>query len=126
MKELVFEKKKQFGKRSNNASIFVSLSEKNQRARLTVYNKWSHTISKSGYVVIAVDGNRMYFKEASFRDGWFLTKTNYENARCLCIKNDNIYKWIDDDGFGSYEFRYDDELDLYYIEKMNFEKNCKE
>ena len=76
MKNLVFEKKKTLGKRNrgNNTSVFVSISKKNKRSRFTVYNKWHQTISKSGYVVIAVDGNRLYFKEASFKDGWFFFK----------------------------------------------------
>ena len=119
-------KQKQLGKRNNNtASIFISISQEKQRARLTVYNKWSHTISKSGYVVVAVYENRLYFKEASEKDGWFLSKTNNKNARCMCIKNDNIYRWIDDGGIGSYKFRYDEELSLYYIEKMIFEKSSE-
>lgn len=127
-KNLVFEKKKSLGRRNRNknASIFLSISKKCERARMTFYNKWDQTISKSGYVVIAVDGNRMYFKESTFRDGWLFTKTNYENTKYLSIKNDIIYKWIDDGGIGSYEFRYDDEVGLYYIEKMNFEKNDNE
>ena len=36
-----------------------------------------------------------------------------------------IYKWIEDGGIGSYEFKHDDELDLYYIEKMKFERKNK-
>lgn len=127
-KKLVFEKKKTLGKRNrgNNASLLVSISKKSKRSRFTFYNEWHQTISKSGYVVIAVDGNRMYFKEASFQDGWFLSKTNYEGTKCLSINNDKIHKWIEDDGIGTYEFKYDDEVKLYYIEKMKFEKNNKE
>ena len=58
-------------------------------------------------------------------DGFF-SKTNYDGTRSLSINNDNIYKWIDDGGIGTYEFKYDDEVGLYYIEKLNFEKNCEE
>lgn len=124
MKELVFEKKRQLGKRSRNqdASIFVSISKNSNKARLTFYNKWAQAISKSGYVVIAVDENRMYFKEATAMDGWIMSKTKNDNIKVASIQNENIYRWIEDGGIGTYEFKHDDELDLYYIEKMKFEK----
>ena len=124
MKELVFEKKKQLGKRSrcHDASIFVSISKNSKKARLTYYNKWADAISKSGYVVIAVNENKMYFKEANETDGWIMSKTKNDSVKVSAIQNDNIYKWIEDGGIGTYEFKHDDELDLYYIEKMKFEK----
>lgn len=127
MKELVFEKKKQLGKRKRvqDASVFVSVSKNSNHARLTFYNKWAEAISKSGHVVIAVDENRMYFKEADSADGWLMSKTKYEGTRVASIVNDNIYKWIEDGGIGTYEFKHDDELDLYYIEKMKFEGKKK-
>lgn len=127
MKELVFEKKKTIGKRNRkkDASIFVSISKKQNKARFTFYNKWAEVISKSGYVVIAVDENRIYFKESTEFDGWFMSKTNYANTRVVSISNEKIYKWIEDGGIGSYEFRHDDELNLYYIEKIKFETKKK-
>lgn len=127
MKELVFEKKKTLGKRNRkkDASIFVSISPKKNKARFTFYNEWAQAISKSGYIVIAVSGNRMYFKEADETEGWFLSKTNYKNTRVASVQNQNIYNWIEDGGIGSYEFRFDDELELHYIEKMKFERKKK-
>jgi len=120
MKELVFEKKKSLGRRKSgkDTSIFVSISKKSNKARLTFYNKWAQAISKSGYIVIAVSGNRMYFKEADETEGWSLSKTNYENTKVISAQNEKIYKWIENSGIGSYQFKHDDELDLYYIEKM--------
>ena len=127
MKELVFEKKKTLGKRSRgkDASIFVSISTKQKKARFTYYNKWAEAISKTGYVVIAIDDNRLYFKEASDMDGWFMSKTNYKATKVVSVQNENIYHWIEDGGIGSYEFKHDDQLDLYYIEKMKFETKKK-
>lgn len=128
-KKLVFEKKKRLGIRKDsnkNTSVFVSISEKSKLSRFTIYNEWYKTISKTGYVVIAVSENRLYFKESNFKDGWVFSKTNRENAKYISIKNEKIYKWINDNGIGSYEFRYDEEIGLYYIEKMVFEKNNEE
>lgn len=113
MKELVFEKKKSLGRRKSgkDTSIFVSISKKSNKARLTFYNKWAQAISKSGYIVIAVSGNRMYFKEADETEGWSLSKTNYENTKVISAQNEKIYKWIENSGIGSYQFKHDDELD---------------
>ena len=127
MKELVFEKKRNLGRRKKgtDTSIFVSISKKSNKARLTFYNEWAQAISKSGYIVIAVSGNRMYFKEADETEGWFMSKTNYKNTKVASVQNQNIYNWIEDGGIGSYEFRFDDELELHYIEKMKFEGKKK-
>jgi hypothetical protein len=123
MRDLVFEKKKALGKRNRNkdASVFVSISTKNKKSRFTFYNKWAEAIAKTKYVVMAVSDNRIYFKEATEMEGWFMSKTNYENTRVVSVQNEKIYKWIEDGGCGAYEFKHDDELGLYYIEKMKFE-----
>ncbi len=127
MRELVFEEKKQLGKRKRDkdASVFVSISKKQNRGRFTFYNKWADAISKTKYIVIAVDDNRIYFKESTEICGWFMSKTNYANTRVVSTNNEKIYKWIEDGGMGTYEFKHDDELDLYYIEKMKFERKNK-
>jgi len=97
-----------------NSILDVSISIKKDGKVTFVFRNGVHEIiSGTQYFVCAICKNRMFFMEADSADGYKLTVSD--------TKGCNRYAQMSiDDGIsfiGDYELKYDDFLELYYIEK---------
>lgn len=106
----------------NNATecdLFLSVSsDKNKKAKavyVTFYNQSWQQITESGYLVFAVRGNKVYFKEADPSCGYKLShasaNTDVLNVRIGANLHDALMRHR-----GPYIMFKDKELGLYYIE----------
>ena len=64
------------------------------------------------YIVIAKDGDRIYFKESNVKYGFKVS--NYgQNTKVFKVKYDRFH--IDEDKLGEYNLEFDTNLGLHYI-----------
>ena len=87
-------------------------------ARGCVYfhNKSGERISKTGYVMFGIDGNRLYFCEADKISGFKLTVQNSENC-CAQATDKMLVDWISKH-IGEYSLNQDSKSGLYYVEDI--------
>lgn len=102
-------KKKKFNKGDSDVTITVG---KDGRYKFTFRNEIWKCITNTDYVVFAPCKGRMFFKESDSRNGYKL---------CISGPTPNRYMFTtimgDTDFIGDYELKYDDFLELYYIER---------
>ena len=99
-------------------------------ANLVFRNACFHKISpNTGYVVYSVKGSRVYFKEASSREGFKLSKSHKveENNRYMTFKSTMhpaLNEWCLSNE-GDYDLMWDKGYGLWYIDSEELRFNTK-
>lgn len=91
-------------------SITMQKAKERKQTSFRFGNNCFLRISKSGYIVFALVGNRIYFKESTDKVGYRLTARTNE---AVCFKT-NVQL---DNFVGDYDLKWDSKERLNYIEK---------
>lgn len=82
---------------------------------LTMRNNVSKTIAPTGYVIFAIDGERVYFSEATEEIGYKLSDKGTSGSVSTQIYNDDFTKFIRYHA-GDYNIEYDFKNKLYFVD----------
>ena len=94
--------------------ISISLVGKKETAVNVIFrNNTDRTISKTGYVAFAIDGDLLYFKEETEELGYKMSRNDTVN-KTTQIRNTEIIDYAITHS-GDYKLLYDRELKLFYI-----------
>lgn len=95
--------------------VRVSLYKKNksQSTTITFYNNTDKKISHSGYMVVGVSTNRIYFKEEFLKKGYKISTVGKAGTTKITI-NAKL-----DDFVGLYLLEYDSTQELWFISSGN-------
>lgn len=107
-----------------DVSIKVTNSKEERKrdyVQFAFKNNCFRAISDTGFVVVAIEGNRLYFKGETKELGFKLSKSTKETNRFTRIKDDNLTIWVKDRQ-GEYPLLFDKEHHLFFIETEE-EKN---
>ena len=84
---------------------------KDKRVQFKFRKNSSYKITNGDYVVIAKDGNRIYFKESDKKG--FKLGSYCQNARAFKVKEERFP--LREEDLGEYNLEFDTELHLHYI-----------
>lgn len=113
----------------SDADVSVNLNAKGkntvgQNLGITLRHGVSEMISGTEYAQICIHKNRIYFRESDSRQGYKMTKNHQNEDRSATpASRENRYMKVTNLSetskafIGDYELKYDDFLELYYIEK---------
>lgn len=116
-------KERSTGKKVSSCDISVALTKRRGTGDFTHVNfTFRNGIEsiicsdkESEYIQFCVHKNRIFFRQAESTVGY---KLYYASAKCAKNKYTKIPVFEGADGFvGDYELKYDDFLELYYIDK---------
>lgn len=95
--------------------VRVSLHKKNktQSTAITFYNNTDKKISHSGYMVVGVSTNRIYFKEEYLKKGYKISAVGKAGTTKITIKAKLV------DFVGLYILEYDSTQELWFISSGN-------
>lgn len=112
MEELNFIVK---GKSYSKADVSISLVGKTKKqVSITFRNNADKKITNSGYITMAVLGERMYFKEANDVLGYYLSDSGKSN-KFVCIRNKSVEDFAATHS-GDYWLQYDKDRRLYFVD----------
>lgn len=120
MEDLVFIKRK-VGGLSNDISITVNGKDKKKSVSLYFRNGVENLITngRTDYVVVAVLGNRLYFKKADPSEGYKICYQNRSDKSKRVQISGNVAPHLlrfAEHSEGEYPLSYDNERNLHYIE----------
>ena len=81
-------------------------------------NMASKRVAKSGYTVVAIDGDRLYFSNASETVGYKLFGSSQCDTRTIQILDKRLANWAET-RVGNYYLEFDEELNYWYIDFKN-------
>lgn len=124
--ELNFITKKKNRTSTNDLDVSIKITNsKEERRRSCVQfafrNNCARAISETDYIVVAIEGTRLYFKGETKELGFKLTKSTKETNRFTRIKDDHLTKWAKDKQ-GEYPLLFDKEHHLFFIETKEVKK----
>lgn len=103
-------------KTKSNADISISLVGKKDAAVCIIFrNGTDRDISKTGYVTVAVSGERLYFKGETDEVGFKMSHKSSESTCKTIIRNDELIDFALTHS-GDYRLKYDREMKLYYVD----------
>lgn len=112
-KKLVFITKK---KNVSFADVSISLVGKKELATsIILRNGADRSISKTGFLSVAMYEDRLYFREETPESGYKISEHNSKTTRQVSIK-DNALNDFTLIHAGDYKLQYDKELKLFYID----------
>ena len=85
-----------------------------EKANFLFLEHVAQIISERGYIQIAIDGDRMYFKDTSQSIGFKLVGRESGNRYCY-ITDKRIINYVREHE-GDYEVKFDEKYKLYFIE----------
>lgn len=104
--------------KTNNSHLQDDISinlTKDNRLSFSFRNACQERISSTGFISVCYHKNRIFFKESNARDGFKLTGGGSKKNKYIQI---NIVDTTEKAFIGDYkELKYDDFLELYYVEK---------
>ncbi len=97
-----------------DGEVIVSLEKKPTKRIRFLFRKSSFykIISEQEFVIVAKDGNRIYFKESKKGSGFALSRWT-PTSRVFKISCNQLH--LREEDFGEYNLEYDSELHLHYI-----------
>ena len=106
---------------ANGADVLVSVSKKHGNGTgklyLTFYNGAEKRVSDTGYITVAIRGNRIYMKSTTVSSGWTLSDSgNKGKSKLAQITIPEKDYFFIQDRVGSYIMFRDPSLNLYYVE----------
>lgn len=118
--ELNFITKKRTRTSENDLDVSIKITNsKEERKRNYVQfafrNNCAKAISETGYIVVAIEGTRLYFKGEAKELGFKLTKSTKESNRFTRILDEDLTKWAKEKQ-GEYPLSFDREHHLFFIE----------
>ena len=122
--ELNFITKKRTRTGTNDLDIsikVVTARNKGNYVQFAFRNNCAKAISDTGFVVVAIEGTRLYFKSETKELGFKLTKSTKATNQFTRIKDDNLAKWVKDRQ-GEYPLLFDKEHHLFFIETQEAKK----
>lgn len=106
---------KQTSRVSDDVSISVTKNGANKPRMQIVFRNKKGEHFKSGYVMLGIDGDRLYFCETDARTGYTLTKGNSNHNRYLQCSAPTAFDWARMH-IGDYRLDQDAKSGLYYID----------
>ena len=112
---------------ASGADVLVTVSKKHGngvgKLYLTFYNGAEKTVSETGYITVAIRGNRIYMKSADASSGWTLSKSgNKSTTKLVQITIPEKDYFFIQDRVGSYILFKDSKLNLQYVELQETKK----
>ena len=115
-------KKKSYLKESDDIVITLTAAgvtkegkPRERRVCIHFHNKSAQRITKTGYVMFGLDGDRLYFCEADNISGYKITmKEKYDNGTAQ-ISDTTLMNWVAPRR-GAYSLHQDARSGLYYIQ----------
>ena len=89
--------------------------DRTPRTCLTVRNNCDRKIGMSGYTVVAIDGDKLYFSNSSETVGYKLTSNGKGYNKAVSFTDHDLYKWAEGRE-GSYDLLFDSEINYWYID----------
>ena len=105
-------------KKKNFSQTDVSLSvvgQKEMAVSITLRNCVDRNISSTAHLVVAISGERLYFKEETKEIGYKISSCSSKNTRVVSIKDDALIDFVITHS-GDYKLLYDRELKLFYVD----------
>lgn len=106
-------KKRQYNRYREDINI-KALENTRKGITIVFKNKAKERITKSGYISVAVNENRLYFAEKSRYEGYKASKNGAYTYRANIVDK-ILYEWAKAHQ-GGYTLEYDEDLKYYYIE----------
>lgn len=124
--KLNFITKKRTRTSENDLDVSIKITNsKEERKRNYVQfafrNNCAKAISETDYIVVAIEGTRLYFKGETKELGFKLTKSTKESNRFTRILDKDLTKWAKDKQ-GEYPLLFDKEHHLFFIETKETKK----
>lgn len=104
----------------SKADISITITKSNRMA-FTFRNDTASKVSDTGYLAICPHKNRILFKAVDNRHGWAVSMKHKDDSKRLTYGYMQVPVESDADRAfeGDYELKYDDFLELYFIEKTS-------
>lgn len=114
------EKKKQ-STQKGGADISITLACKNsdhEQVSLVFRNGAAEMIApQTHFYVLAIAGNRLYFREADSRTGYTISRPAKQKSGYSTLRIESVSNWARIHE-GDYSLLYDDNIKLFYIEDL--------
>lgn len=99
-----------------NEDVSINIvGKKESVVSIIVRNQKEKLISKTGFISVAVSGERLYFKEETEQVGYKLTSKASKTTFQTSIRNDDLLDYAITHS-GDYYLAYDKKLKLWYID----------
>lgn len=103
-------------KKSHNVSDKdISITASGNRVYITFRNNADKQIGHTGFVSVAVQGDKLYFKEADSSWGYTIRSGKSRSSVSISIKNVQLYEWAVRHS-GDYTLEFDRTIALYYVD----------
>ena len=108
-------------KRARNISDKdISITATNYRSERNSFyivfrNNSDKQIGHTGFISVAMSGERLYFKEADETFGYKVRKNNSKSSVMTRIKHTDLYEWAVTHS-GDYMLKFDRTIALYYVD----------
>lgn len=101
---------------SSDISLRVYKQKNSYCGGVIFRNKSDIAISSNGYIQVAIDENRLYFRKSDEKDGYHINTKNKGNihTKALRIVNEDFYDFCKKYQ-GNYSLQYDKKFDLYFV-----------
>lgn len=128
--ELNFITKKKNRTSTDDFDVSIKITNsKEERKRSYVQfafrNNCAKVISETDYIVVAIEGTRLYFKGETKELGFKLTKSTKESNCFTRILDKDLTKWAKDKQ-GEYPLFFDKEHHLFYVETKEAKNGIKD
>ena len=101
---------------TSNADVSISLVGKKELATsIILRNNADRSISKTDYLVVAISGEKLYFKEAIAELGYKMSCHSSKMTKAVSIKDDELNDFALTHS-GDYKLQFDREKNLFYID----------
>lgn len=120
----ITKKKNRTGKNDLDVSVKITNSKEERKRNYVQFafrNNCFRAISETGFIVVAIEGTRLYFKGETKELGFKLTKSTKEANRFTRILDEDLTNWVKDRQ-GEYPLLFDKEHHLFFIETKEAKK----
>lgn len=102
--------------RNSKQDISLSLiGKKKLSTSITFRNNVQRSITKTGYLVVAISGERLYFRESEPECGYKVSNSDSKSSVHTSITNEGLNDFSLTHA-GDYPLQFDRELKLFYID----------
>ena len=115
-------KQKAYARESEDIIISVTSSgpkdkavSRSHRTTIHFHNKSKDRVTTTGYVMLGIDGDRLYFSETDSTTGFKISSQGNTDNGTLQVSDDNLLNWAKQRR-GAYALHQDSKSGLYYIQ----------
>ena len=103
-------------KRNKGSDKDISITTTGEKTVYIVFrNNSDRRISRTGFITVAIFGERLYFKGTDKFLGYKIRSQKSKSTVCTSITNGDLYKWAVNHS-GDYSLMLDKENKLYYVD----------